>query len=193
MESDCAADQTFNSINYSEEKLNECEYESCTFRNCEFSKAKIFNSHFLETEFIDCNFSNANLSQSLFQEVIFNNCKMVGLKFGECNPFNFAAIFENCQLNYCSFYQMNLNRTQFIKCQLKESDFVEANLKNIKIYECDLLNARFENTNLENADLSNSFNYSINPERNRIKGAIFSFPEVIGLLDKFDIKINPKG
>jgi uncharacterized protein YjbI with pentapeptide repeats len=190
MESRYEADQTFNDIHYSEEKLSECEYEYCTFRNCEFSKAKIFNSHFLETEFIGCNFSNANLSQSLFQEVTFNHCKMVGIGFSECNSFNFAAIFENCQLNYCSFYKVDLSRTQFIKCQLKEADFTEANIKNVKIYECDLLHARFENTNLEKADLTNSFNYSINPEINRIKGAVFTFPEVIGLLDTFDIQIN---
>jgi uncharacterized protein YjbI with pentapeptide repeats len=190
VEPDYAADQTFDGINYSKEKLNGCEYEYCTFQNCEFTKAKFFNSHFLETEFIDCNFSNANLSQSLFQEVTFENCKMIGLKFNECNSLNFAAIFNNCLLNYCSFYQMDLSRTQFIKCQLKESDFVEANLETIKMYECDLLNARFENTNLKKADLTNSFNYSINPEINRIKGAIFSFPEVIGLLDTFDIRID---
>lgn len=192
MEPAYIADQIFNGIDYSEEKLNEREYEYCTFRNCLFSKAKIFNSRFLETEFIDCNFSNANLGQSLFQEVIFNNCKMLGLKFDECNQFNFAAIFENCQLNHCSFYQMNLNRTRFAKCQLKEVDFVEANLKNTKINDCDLLDARFENTNLEKADFSNSLNYSIDPELNHVKGAIFSFPEVLGLLDKFDIKINLK-
>lgn len=192
MESAYVTDQIFNSIDYSEQKLNKKEYEYCTFRNCEFSKAKIFNSRFLETEFIDCNFSNANLSQSSFQKVSFNNCKMLGLKFDECNQFNFAAFFENCQLNHCSFYQMNLNRTKFNKSQLIGVDFIEANLKTTKINHCDLLNARFENTNLEKADFSGSFNYSIDPELNRVKGARFSFPEVIGLLDKFDIKINSK-
>src|SRR5699024_4545768 len=143
-----------------------------------------------ETEFIDCNFSNANLSQSLFQKVVFNNCKMLGLNFDECNQFNFTAVFENSQLNHSSFYQMNLNRTKFIKCQMKGVDFTEASLKNTTLINSDLFEARFDNTNLKKADFSHSFNYSIDPELNQVKGAVFSFPEVIGLLDKFDININ---
>lgn len=185
-------DQTFKDSNYPEKKLNKGEYEYCTFNNCDFSNAKIFESRFLETKFVDCNFSNANLSQSSFQEVVFKNCKMLGLKFDECNQFNFAAAFEHCKLNYSSFYQMNLTRTRFNKSQLRGVDFIEANLKTTEINQCDLLDARFENTNLEKADLRNSFNYSIDPELNRVRGARFSFPEVIGLLDKFDIKINSK-
>jgi hypothetical protein len=35
-----------------------------------------------------------------------------------------------------------------------------------------------------------SFNYSINPELNRIKKAKFSMPAVVGLLDKYDIEIE---
>jgi len=47
----------------------------------------------------------------------------------------------------------------------------------------------FENTILEKVDFSTSFNYSIDPEMNKIKKAKFSLPEVIGLLNKYDIEI----
>lgn len=191
MEFTYVSDQTFRGADYSEKKLDKREYEYCLFQNCTFLKSKIINSSFLETEFIDCNFSNANMSQSLFQDITFSSCKMLGLNFSECNQFNFAASFNHCRLNHCSFYRMNLKRARFISCQLKGADFTEANLKNTAVNECDLLDARFENTNLEEADFSHSYNYSIDPEINRVEGAIFSFPEVIGLLDKYDIKINP--
>lgn len=186
------ADQTFKDLDYSEKMMNKAEYECCVFTNCNFSNTKMFELRFRETEFIDCNFSNAKLSQTSFQDTFFQNCKMLGLKFDECNQFNFAATFKNCQLNYSSFYQMNLNRTNFKKCKLVGADFIEANLKNIKINHCDLLDARFENTNLEKADLRDSINYSINPEINRVKEAIFSFPDVLGLLDSFEVNINQK-
>lgn len=190
MEPSYIADQTFRGTDFTKEKLNEREYEYCTFQNCDFSKAKIFSCRFLEAKFIECNFSNANLSQSAFQEVAFNNCKMLGLKFDECSPFNFSAKFENCQLDHSSFYQMNLSRTKFTTCQLKGVDFTESNFKNGVLRECDLLNTNFEQTNLEKADLTGSFNYAIDPERNRVKAAIFSFPEVLGLLAKYEIKIK---
>jgi hypothetical protein len=48
----------------------------------------------------------------------------------------------------------------------------------------------FENTLLEKADLRTAFNYSIDPEMNRVKKAKFSIAGVTGLLDKYDIEIS---
>ena len=45
---------------------------------------------------------------------------------------------------------------------------------------CDFTRATFENTNIEKADFRTSFNYSMDPEINRIKKAKFSLPNVIG-------------
>jgi len=38
--------------------------------------------------------------------------------------------------------------------------------------------------------LRTAFNYSLNPELNKIKKAKFSLPAVVGLLDKYDIEIS---
>jgi len=43
---------------------------------------------------------------------------------------------------------------------------------------------------LENADLRTSYNYSIDPDANRIRKAKFSLPAVIGLLDKYYLDIE---
>ena len=43
---------------------------------------------------------------------------------------------------------------------------------------------------LEKADFRTAFNYSIDPENNRMKKAKFSPPEVVGLLNKYDIEID---
>jgi len=55
---------------------------------------------------------------------------------------------------------------------------------------CNLLQAVFDRTILEKADLRNSYNYSIDPEINRIKKARFSILGISGLLDKYDIDIE---
>jgi len=52
-----------------------------------------------------------------------------------------------------------------------------------------LARATFAHTNLEYADFTTSYNYSINPETNRIHKAKFSMPEVLGLLSHYDIQI----
>jgi uncharacterized protein YjbI with pentapeptide repeats len=69
-------------------------------------------------------------------------------------------------------------------------DFEEAEMMEVKMLKCELLHANFERTNLENSDLRYATNYRIDPERNNVKGARFSFPEVAGLLDKYNIIIE---
>jgi uncharacterized protein YjbI with pentapeptide repeats len=85
---------------------------------------------------------------------------------------------------------MKLSRSSFINCQLQSVDFSNADLKNAKLTNSNLQNATFQNTNLEQTDFRNASHYSINPEQNRLKGAKFSLPEVVGLLDSYHIKIE---
>jgi hypothetical protein len=55
---------------------------------------------------------------------------------------------------------------------------------------CDLTRAAFDNTNLEKADFRTAFNYSLDPEKNRIKKGRFAYPGITGLLNKYDIIIE---
>jgi uncharacterized protein YjbI with pentapeptide repeats len=74
---------------------------------------------------------------------------------------------------------------------LQEVDFTDCDLSEAVFERCDLERTQFINTNLEKADLRGSWNYSIDPEVNRIKKAKFSLPGITGLLDKYDIMIDP--
>jgi uncharacterized protein YjbI with pentapeptide repeats len=85
---------------------------------------------------------------------------------------------------------MNLKKMKWTNSSLHELDFNEADLSSAIFEGCDLQRSIFTGTNLEKADLRTSFNYSIDPERNRLKKAKFSLPGVIGLLDKHDIQID---
>jgi uncharacterized protein YjbI with pentapeptide repeats len=134
--------------------------------------------------------SMAKLKNVSFRDVVFKECKLVGLHFHECKKFLFSTSFENCQLHLSSFYQLGLKNTKFKNCNLKEVDFTEADLSGSLFDNCDLGNALFENTLLERADFRTSFNYSINPETNKIRKAKFSMTGVIGLLDKYNIDIE---
>jgi len=166
------------------------DYEDCRFVNCNFSGTDLSGVNFIESEFTNCNLSNVKVRRCLFQEAVFNNCKMLGIGFDECNEFGFTVRFENCQLDHSSFYGMKLNRSTFRSCRLQGAFFTDADLGKTSLLKCDLKDASFEHTNLEKADLRESFNYSIDPEINRIRGARFSIPEVIGLLDKYGLKID---
>ncbi|PCJ98015.1 MAG: hypothetical protein COA50_03540 [Flavobacteriaceae bacterium] len=176
--------------NYSTTRLKKGEYEHCTFINCNFSNANLTNSSFMECEFIDCNLSNANVTATSFKEVFFKDCKLLGVHFDQCNDFLLAFNFEDCTLSLSSFYQLKLKKTRFKNCNLEEVDFVEVDVTEAIFDNCNLNRAIFENTILVKADLRTSYNFSIDPENNRIKKAKFSKEGISGLLEKYDIVIR---
>jgi uncharacterized protein YjbI with pentapeptide repeats len=115
---------------------------------------------------------------------------MLGMLFNNCNDLGFSVQFENCQLNHSSFFKLKLKKTIFNNCSLEEVDFSECDLTESKFDGSQLKDARFDRTNLEKTDFRNASFYSIDPEINKVKKAKFSFPGVIGLLDKYDIEIT---
>ena len=73
---------------------------------------------------------------------------------------------------------------------MHETDFTESELSGSTFENCDLTRATFENTILEKANLSSAYNFSIDPENNKIRKAKFSIQGIAGLLKKYDIVIE---
>jgi uncharacterized protein YjbI with pentapeptide repeats len=146
--------------------------------------------NFADCEFKHCDLSLVKLKNSVLRDVTFTGCKLLGVHFEECNKFGFSAKFERCQVKLSSFYKLSLKEAVFKECDLQEVDFTETNLTAARLEQCDLSRAIFKNTVLEKADLRTSYNYSIDPETNRIKKAKFSFTGIAGLLDKYNIVIE---
>jgi uncharacterized protein YjbI with pentapeptide repeats len=115
---------------------------------------------------------------------------MLGLNFHDCKDFLLSFRFSDCQLNLSSFQKLKLKRISFIRCNLEEVDFTEADLSGAIFDECNLHRAIFQDTNLTKADFYSAFDYSIDPEANRMKKAIFSRQGVLGLLNKYDLTIK---
>lgn len=89
-----------------------------------------------------------------------------------------------------SFFKLKMKSTRFENCNLQEADFTQSDLSGSVFENCDLQKAIFDNTNLERVDFRTSFNYVIDPDKNRIKKAKFSRTDVFGLLEKYDIEIE---
>lgn len=190
MEKNYTEDKTFDNIKYNQFPLPKGDYEYCRFINCDFSNSNISGITFIDCEFQTCNLSVVNLSASVLRDVKFINCKMLGIHFEQCNQFGLSVGFENCNLGHSSFYQTKLKKTLFKNCNLREVDFTECDASYSVFENCDFANAKFENTTIENADFRSAFNYSIDPETNKIRKAKFLLNGVAGLLDKYDIEIE---
>ena len=139
---------------------------------------------------MDCDFSLATMLNTGLNDVRFVDCKLLGVQLEVCNPFLLSVDFENCFMKLSVFQKLKLKKTKFKNCNLQEADFSEADLSAAVFENCDFNRAIFHRTLLEKADFRSSFNYSIDPENNRIKKAKFSSAGVVGLLDKYGIDIE---
>ena len=179
-------DKTFEA----DDLLTKGEYENCIFNSCNIAETDLSAFKFIDCTFNGCNLSLTKLNKTVFREAIFKDCKMLGLRFDSCNEFGLSFSFDGCQLNHSSFYKTKIKKTGFKNSQLQETDFEEADLTSAVFDNCDLTQAIFDHTTLEKADFRTSYNYSIDPEINRMKKARFSVLGVSGLLDKYDIDIE---
>lgn len=170
--------------------LEATEYDECTFENCDFSNGDFSGIQFVECVFSGCDLSLVKLSETILRDAVFNGCKLFGVHFEHANKFGLSFRFEGCALNYSSFFQRKIPKTEFRKCQLLDTDFGECDLSGSVFDECDLKGAIFSESNLEKADFRTAYNYSIDPLDNRIGKAKFALNGLPGLLDKHDIVIE---
>lgn len=183
-------DEIFDKIDFTETPLAKGEYEYCSFVNCNLYHTDLTGIRFLECSFSTCNISLATLDGASLKDTRFKDCKMMGLRFDKCDAFAFAVHLDGCILDHSSFYGRKLKKTAFRHCKLQEVDFSACDLGQSIFDNCDLYRAIFDNTNIEKADFRTSFNFSIDPARNRVKKARFAKEGLAGLLDKYDIVID---
>lgn len=166
------------------------DYEACSFSHCNFSKTDLSNCRFIDCSFSDCNLSNAKLVKTGFQEVTFKSCKMLGLRFDACDGFGFSIRITSCLLDHGTFYKTRLTNTVFADSRLHGVDFTESDLSAAIFDHCDLCDAVFDHSILEGTDFTKAVNFSIDPEKNRLKGAKFALTGLPGLLSKYGLKIT---
>jgi uncharacterized protein YjbI with pentapeptide repeats len=183
-------DQVFTDADGSKKPFHIGEYEGCRFNNCNFAGNDLSGFQFFDCTFTGCNLSNTIVKQTVLRNCTFINCKIVGVQFDDCNEFLFEVNFENCVLQYSSFYQVKLKAPKFTACNLMEVDFTEADLSGASFAESNLALAVFEHTVLEKADFRTAVNYHINPAVNKIKKAKFSWPGLMGLLGEMGIEVE---
>ena len=180
----------FERINFNETPLTKIEYENCTFTGSIFSKIDFGNMQFTDCDFTDCDLSMTEFNNTALRGCSFTGCKMIGSNFTNFNKLGLNVEFNDSKIDFSTFAEQLLSRTKFIKCSLIECDFSDTDLSQSVFEQCDLGRTIFINTNIEKADFRTSFNYQINPNTNRIKGAKFSRFEVTGLLDCYNIVIE---
>ncbi|WEK20938.1 MAG: pentapeptide repeat-containing protein [Candidatus Pedobacter colombiensis] len=182
--------KTFTGINYAEKQLKNREFINCEFISCDFSKSDLSHNDFMNCHFKQCNFSLTIVIGTGFKDATFTGCKVLGIDFSKCNKFLFSFSFEQCQLDYSTFYGTKLRKTKFIECSLKETDFEATDLTSAIFHNCEMSGATFVRSILEKADFRTARNFSLDPAVNKVKQAKFSAMNLTGLLYQYNLDID---
>ncbi len=179
----------FTGLDCSGENLSDLEFRDCEFVDCDFSGCKMGKTHFSGCLFKGCNFSNVKLYDARISEVDFVECKLAGVDFTDCNQVLFSISLSRCKASYCVFEGMDLVGCRLTGSELAECVFERANLSKADFTGSDLQGALFDRANLQSANFQGAHNYVIDPRNTDLKKAKFSYPDVLGLLKPFGIKV----
>ena len=180
----------FKGIVYSENEISYKEYENCAFIDCNFTNCIFLAASFIDCKFVNCNFNGAKINHTSLRTVYFNKCKISDVNFAMIDKFIFEIHFKDCNLDFSKFYALKLKGTTFTNTSLVAVDFMAADLSEVVFENCDLYRSEFDKAIANKTNFKTSFNYTINPEKTKIKKAIFSLEGVKGLLYKYDIIVK---
>lgn len=183
-------DQKFVGVDFSTQKLDGVEYSGCIFKGCSFASIVIGNVEFLDCTFDGCNFTQIKLKGTGIKDTTFKDCKMLGVDFSGASKFLFTAAFVDCMLDYSIFISKDLRGFGFNGCSLKSVVFEDCNLTKVRFGDCNLVDASFIGSNLTQSDFTTVTGLTLDPTQNKVKGARFSYPAVLALLERFEIIVE---
>jgi uncharacterized protein YjbI with pentapeptide repeats len=182
--------ENFKDIQFIRKKIDTEIFDECLFENCDFSETDFSKTKFIDCKFISCNFTMIKVYQAKLQNVEFIESKLLGINFIEVDQFMMVISFKSCIIRNSYFNEMKLQRTKFLECIIENCDFSYTDLEASDFSDSSLKGSIFSKCNLSNVDFRKAKDYSLNPTKNEISGAKFSFPGVLGLLEEFDIIIE---
>jgi len=190
MPSDYQFDKTFYNQIFEKDSVRYHEFEQCTFHDCDFSACDFTGVIFIECSFFDCNFKETRINYVSLRDVQFTKCNFTSVNFAMTDQVIYSFNFTDCLLDYAQFYNLKLKKIQFINCSMIAVDFMNTDLSEALFDNCNLRRAVFMDSNLQKADFYTSYEFVIDPEKNKMKRAIFSAEGLKGLLSKYDLIIK---
>lgn len=186
---------TFTADAMPEQTFTRADFVACHFDRCIFTECTFSHCSFTDCRFTGCDLSLAHVSGSRFTDTQFQACKLLGVDWTKAGDAVISKLFlsvhfDNCLLNYATFFGLTLRRGRFVGCIARDVDFREADLTEAICMATDFTGSKFHYTNLTKADFRHATAYTINPATNTVTRARFSLPEAVSLLSGFDIIIE---
>ncbi len=180
---------------YTEKEIASLSFEpEATFEDCEFVAIDFTDIVLKSVSFLDCKFSNCNLANqplinTSMRDVLFETCNLVGINWCSLRRLENSK-FVDSKLNYSTFQALKMKDVEIRGCSALEVDFSEADLSHADFSNSSFSGANFDRANLTGVDFRTSRDYLFDVRTARIKGAKFSFPDVISLLTALGAEVD---
>lgn len=187
------SNKIFTDISKDHAEIVGCEFLDCTFEKCKFTDCTFIDCIFSECCFNDCTITNMQPKDTNMVFATFIGCAVVGVNWTALQSGSIVSPiqkFDKCYLKYNNFEDISFKKFDFLQSSLIDCVFMKCDLSESNLKNCNLQNTEFSDCDLRKSDFRKASGFNINLFNNRIKGAKFSYPEVINLLNPFDIKIE---
>ena len=186
--------QAFEGLRHQDETFTDLSFVDCEFTDCALEACKLVRCTFTGCKFTRCRASELKAEDSQLKYGEFFHCAVTGLDWGQIKPRGrFSepiSQLEDCRLKYNTFPEMSLQKFDFSGNELAGCLFAECALAESSFHECLLTDTEFFQCDLRRADFRGASGYSIDISANTLKGARFSYPEVVRLLDSLELQID---
>lgn len=186
--------QSFQNLRFEDRCLEELLFTDCIFTNCVLENCRLYKCIFSNCTFRSCRIISPEAEYSQIKQADFTECSLVGVNWSRLLPAGKFAEplrrLQNCQLKYNTFSEMTLRKFPFTGSEITASLFSECVLTESNFRACPLDGTEFFRCDLRKTDFREASGYEIDLPSSKLKGAHFSFPEVLNLLNGLGITID---
>jgi uncharacterized protein YjbI with pentapeptide repeats len=190
MSADYIVDKEIRGVKFEEKDIKYKDFENCVFYDCDFTQCSFQSVTFIDSTFFGCDFNNTKINYLSLRGAFFTKCNFTAVNFAMTDQVIFEFGFKDCLLDYAQFYALKLKKMKFENCSMIATDFMGSDLTEVLFDNCNLRKAVFIDTIANKADFTTSYDYVIDPEKNKLKKAQFSVEGLKGLLTKYDIVVR---
>ncbi|HMS47823.1 pentapeptide repeat-containing protein [Candidatus Microthrix sp.] len=183
---------TYDATDAADVVLASVSFEDCVFEGLALESTRLVHCSFVDCVFRDCDLGVLLADDCVWRDVAFERCRIQGVDWRAPKGAGLGnqLRFDGCFLRYGVFMAAHLPRVEFANSDLRETEFSDADLTGASFAGCDLSGARFHNARLTEADFRGAQGYDLDVTTKLIKGATFSMPEAVRLLNGLDITVE---
>jgi fluoroquinolone resistance protein len=186
-------DETFTGVTLTGADLGRKEFTGCVFDNC-----RLQETDWRDARLDECRFTGGDLTRMRprgmrAHAVAFTGCKLMGVEWTALGQLPQLA-FRECVLDYASFVDLSLRKTEFLACKIAEANFFDVDLREADFAGSDLTGAIFRGCTFDaRTDLSTAIGLFLDPAVNHARGAAISLESAALLAVHLGLRVDGVG